>query len=523
MAETVDRAISERKDELKKLSAWQKAILDSSAYGVISTDTEGVIATFNRTAEICLGYSAAEMIGKQTPKIIHDLDEVVEYAQVLTEELGTAIEPGFEVFVARARLGKIDNREWTYIRKDGSTFPVHLSVTAIRDDDQEIVGFLGTFVDLTERKAAQAVIRESESRYTTLLDNSSDAIMIGDADRRIIECNAAAAKIFGGSPQQIIGMCIEDLSPEYQTDGKNSTSKAEKIIQQTFGGETPFFEWRHKTLDGRPFDVEVRLNTVRMVNVPYWLATIRDVTERKRDEAERAHLIKELELRNSEMERFTYTISHELKSPLVTISGFTGMLQNDVAAGDEKKLSEHIGYINTAVKTMSSLLEELLELSRIGRVTHERETVALGELAGQIVESIKSQGQDRNIGFEIEADIPQVYCDVSRIKDVYKNLVGNALKFTPDEPGALIRIGSRRQDDELVFYVQDNGIGIDPEYQDRIFGLFERLSPGIEGTGVGLTLVQRIIEDHNGRLWVESEGEGKGSTFCFTLPTTSED
>ena len=516
------KTVSQHQNDVNSLSAWQQAILDSSEYGIISTDTKGVIATFNRTSEILLGYKAEEMIGIQTPAIIHDPDEVKEYAELLSKELSQKIEPGFEVFVAKTRLGMIDEREWLYVRKDGSTFPVHLTVTAIRGADQEIIGFLGTFFDLSERKAIQVNLRESESRYEALFDSASDAIVLGGVDGRFIECNPAALTIFGCTHQQIIGKSIASFSPEYQPDGELSNDKARTIIVATLRGQPQFFEWRHTRFDGTPFDTEVSLNAVTINNVPHLLGTIRDITDRKKADEERSLLIKELEIKNAEMERFTYTISHELKTPLVTIAGFAGILQSDVNTGTIEKLPDHVRQITTAVDTMSILLNELLELSRIGRVTNQYERVELGELAQVVVEAASLRAGERNITFEIAPDIPEFWGDKSRLQEVLKNLIGNTVKFSAKQPEVFVKIGSRKQLDEEVFYVQDNGIGIDPAYRDRIFGLFERLNPKIEGTGVGLALVQRILEDHGGRIWVESEGTGTGSTFCFTIPESKD-
>lgn len=518
----IDKTVSQHQYDLNSLSAWQQAILDSSEYGIISTDTKGVIATFNRTAETLLGYKAEEMIGIQSPSIIHDPDEVSEYADLLSEELGYKIEPGFEVFVAKTRLGIIDEREWLYLRKDGSTFPVHLSVTAIREADQEIIGFLGTFFDLSERNTIQANLRESESRYGALFDSASDAIVLGGVDGSFIECNPSALTIFGCKKDQIIGSNIANFSPEYQPDGKLSSEKAKTIIGATQSGESQFFEWRHTRFDGTPFDTEVSLNAVTIDNVPHILGTIRDITDRKKADEERSLLITELEIKNAEMERFTYTISHELKSPLVTIAGFAGILQSDVNAGTTEKLPDHVLQITTAIDTMSDLLNELLELSRIGRVTNKHEKVRLNELAQTVVDAVRLQAGKRNIAFEIAPGIPEVWGDLSGLKEVLKNLIENAVKFSANQSDALVKIGSCKQLDEEIFYVQDNGIGIDPAYQDRIFGLFERLNPKIGGTGVGLALVQRILEDHGGRIWVESEGTGTGSTFCFTLPESKD-
>lgn len=232
-------------------------------------------------------------------------------------------------------------------------------------------------------------------------------------------------------------------------------------------------------------------------------------------EAERTRLIDELEIKNAELERFVYTVSHELKSPLVTIAGFSGMLKRDIATGDRGKLEADIERINSAVATMSRLLDDLLELSRIGRVTSAPVSVPLAELASEVVRNVKSRPALAETVIEIEPDLPVIVGDRERLREVLQNLVENAIKFCKDEPR--IEIGSRRQAGEEVIFVKDNGPGIEPEYQEKVFDLFERLDHSIEGTGIGLARVHRIIEEHGGRVWVESEGSGKGSSFCFSI------
>ena len=518
----MNRTFLQHQNELNSLSAWQQAILDSSEYGIISTDTEGVIATFNRTSEEMLGYRADEMIGINTPVTIHDPVEVEQYARQLSDELGREIEPGFEVFVAKGRLGMIDNREWTYVRKDGSTFPVNLSVTAIRGADQEIVGFLGTFLDLSERKASQAILRESESRYRTLFDSAIDGMVLISDEGRIIECNPAGSRGLGVTQEQIVGKTILDFSPQYQPDRQPSSDKIKAIIAAALKGASQFFEWRYLNADGAQFDAEVSLNAVTIGNEPHLLGAIRDITDRKKAEEDRSRLIDELEKSNTEKERFNYTISHELKTPLVTIAGFAGMLQREAEAGDSEKLPGHIRQINDAVATMADLLDELLELSRINRIISRHEPIALDEIAREVVQSIELLQGKKDHVIEIEPDMPPAVGDKPRLQLVLKNLLENAIKFSGDRQNVHIKIGYREEQAGMVYYVQDNGIGIDPAYQDRIFGLFERLNPKVQGTGVGLALAHRIIEDHGGRIWVESNGAGSGSTFCFTLAALEE-
>jgi signal transduction histidine kinase len=230
--------------------------------------------------------------------------------------------------------------------------------------------------------------------------------------------------------------------------------------------------------------------------------------------AERA----DLAAKNAELERFTYTVSHDLKSPLVTIRGFAGLAGTDLAAGDPARVRQDLGRIVAAADKMHRLLEDLLELSRVGRVVHPPEDVSLGDLAREAVELVKAQPGRSHVVVEIAPDLPVVRADRRRLLEALQNLVENAAKFAAAGREPRITIGAREDGDETVFFVRDNGRGIEPRFLEKVFDLFEKLDPGVEGTGVGLALVRRIVEAHGGRTWAESEGPGHGATFCFTLP-----
>jgi signal transduction histidine kinase len=244
----------------------------------------------------------------------------------------------------------------------------------------------------------------------------------------------------------------------------------------------------------------------------------KEIDERQRMEEERERLITELEARSAEMERFTYTVSHDLKSPLITIQGFLGLLEKDAMAGDIVQMQRDITYIRAAASTMQRLLNELLELSRIGRVLNPLTEVSLSELAQEAVTLVSGQITARGVQVHIAPDLPVVVGDRPRLLEVLQNLLDNAVKFMGAQPQPCINFGVRHDAEETVYYVRDNGVGIAPRYHDKVFGLFERLDGASDGTGIGLTLVKRIIEVHGGRIWVESDGKGDGSTFCFTVP-----
>jgi signal transduction histidine kinase len=235
---------------------------------------------------------------------------------------------------------------------------------------------------------------------------------------------------------------------------------------------------------------------------------------------EREEVSSELESKNAELERFAYTVSHDLKSPLVTITGFLGLLGRDLAAKDTESATRDIEKIRLAADTMARLLEELLELSRIGRVVGELVSCNMTEIAGHALQMLETEINNQGIEIEIE-DMPEVRGDRTRLIEVYQNLLENAVKFMGEQQSPRVQVGSITEKGKTSFYVRDNGIGISEEYHQLVFELFERLKPDVEGTGVGLTLVKRIVEVHGGDIRVESEGIGQGCTIWFTLQTTA--
>ena len=237
--------------------------------------------------------------------------------------------------------------------------------------------------------------------------------------------------------------------------------------------------------------------------------------------AERQILVAELESKNAELEQFTYTVSHDLKSPLITIQGYLGFIEQDAETGNRERMKADIERITQATRKMNRLLTELLELSRIGRVINPSENVPFEEIVQEALSIVQGQLDARHVRVTVSQPLPVIHGDRARLVEVVQNLVDNAAKFTSNQPQPHIEIGWRGTDPEgkPIFFVRDNGIGIQPRYQERIFGLFNKLDTQTDGTGVGLALVKRIVQVHGGTIWVESDGLGKGSTFCFTLAT----
>jgi len=263
--------------------------------------------------------------------------------------------------------------------------------------------------------------------------------------------------------------------------------------------------------------------TVNMVtrNLRHALDSAQEQNEARQRAEEQLHeLVRELKEKNTELEQFTYTVSHDLKAPLITIRGFLGLLKQDIAESKQERIFNDLNRIDDATEKMNRLLSELLELSRIGRLMNAPQPVAMEEIVKDALNIVHGRIQSRGITVQTQPNLPIVHGDRQRLTEVLQNLLDNAAKFMGDHTNPLIEIGQHGEDAEggqTIFFVKDNGVGIAPEYHERVFGLFNKLDPNVDGTGIGLALVKRIIEFHKGRIWVEST-LGAGSTFYFTLP-----
>ena len=369
-----------------------------------------------------------------------------------------------------------------------------------------------------------AILKESEIKYRELYDTMVQGVIYRNENGEITSANRAAEDILGLSLEQMQSKA--DINQTWDAINEDGTPIADNAFPtikalRTGTGVDNF-------VMGVFHPVEKKYRWILVSSKP-WIktgsssakqafSTFTDITDRKRAEEEREKLIKELEVKNTELERFVYTISHELKTPLVTIAGFSGILMDDVESNHIENLANHVEHITKAVNYMAALLDDLLEISRIGRVNYQPEKIKLNHLAEEVADLIKSRPGLGDITVEIADDLPIVYGDRLRLLEVLQNLIGNAVKFRSDQHTPHIEIGLRKDKSDTIIFVRDNGQGIDPAYHERIFSLFERLDPKVEGTGVGLAIVHRILEEHGGRVWVESEGVGRGSTFCFAIP-----
>lgn len=406
---------------------------------------------------------------------------------------------------------------------EGNTIVLLTSKIPLRSSKGEILGVLGTYMDITERKRIEKALRESEERFRTLFESSRDAMMtIVPPSWRFGSGNSAAIEMFGAKDEsEFTSLGPLDVSPELQPDGLLSADKARGMIEIARLEGSNYFEWMHKRLSGETFPATVLLTRMELLGETIIQATVRDISDQKRAEEElRQHqdhmevLVRE---RTAEMERFIYTVSHDLRSPLVTMGGFVGLLKEDLENGDALRASSDLLTMSESITKMDRLLVDTLELSRIGRVVNPPADVSFGEIVKEALRQTAERTKSQDIAIYVAEDMPKVRVDTPRIEEVLVNLIENSVKYMGGMERPKIEIGFRKDDEETVFFIKDNGIGIDPKEHEKVFGLFYKVDRTSEGTGVGLAIVKRIIEVHGGRIWIESE-LGKGCTVCFTLP-----
>ena len=295
-----------------------------------------------------------------------------------------------------------------------------------------------------------------------------------------------------------------------------TTGQYDTIYQKWFGGfEERHIDWQIVTKFGMA--AAILIIVVMTWNLMLKRQVAAQIRHLEAEIAQRKLMEEALQKQNAELERFTYTVSHDLKSPLITIKSFAGSLVKDLEKGNTQRLVADLQRISTAADKMNDLLRDLLQLSRVGRIINPPEEVELNQLVGEVLTHLAGLVQAGRVSIIVQPGLPRVLCDRQRINEVLQNLVENAIKYMGAQAEPQILVGMRHAEGKDIFFVQDNGIGVEEKYQQLIFGLFNKLNPKSEGTGIGLALVKRIVEVHGGRVWVESAGLGQGSTFCFTL------
>lgn len=378
-----------------------------------------------------------------------------------------------------------------------------------------------------EREAAAEALRESEARMGKVIEAAPEVMLIVNPEGRMTVANAEAERVFGYTKQELLGQGIEMLLPERLRDvhAGHRQNYAQAPRTRMMGKGTELVARRK---DGSEFPVEISLSPLVGAQGVLTISSIRDITVRKRAEEEIHKLNEELEQRveartaelqasNTELEAFTYSVSHDLRAPLRHIDGFSRILLEEFGPQLDSTALHHLQRIRQGTQRMGLLVDDLLNLSRVGRAELSMQVTGLNSLADDAFAHLQPEMEGRNIEWKI-GRLPFVECDASMMKQVFLNLLSNAIKFTRTREHPVIQVDQTILDAQPVVFVRDNGVGFSMKYADKLFGVFQRLhrQEDFQGTGVGLATVQRIVHKHGGRVWAEAELD-KGATFYFTL------
>jgi PAS domain S-box-containing protein len=530
----VEQGLQEVQQPLLKAGALQDAIFNSANFSSIATDAQGVIQIFNVGAERMLGYTAADVVDKITPAGISDAQEVIARAAALSLELDTPITPGFEALVFKASRGIEDIYELTYIRKDGSRFPAIVSVTALRDAQDKVIGYLLIGTDNTARKRVEAEqalldqrLRDQQFYTRSLIESNIDALMTTDPRGIISDVNQQMEALTGCTRDELIGAPFKN----YFTDPERAEAAITRVLRE---GKVTNYELTAHARDGKETVVSYNATTFhdRDRKLQGVFAAARDVTDRKQFEHTLQVNNVELESAKAAAEKanlaksdFLSSMSHELRTPLNAVLGFAQLMASDTPPpSSAQKLS--IDQILQAGWYLLRLINEILDLAMIesGKVTLSQESMSLTDVLQDCQAMIEPQAQKR----EIQMTFPRfdnlfyVHADRTRVKQVMINLLSNAIKYNRIG-GAVIVECVPSAENRVRVSVKDTGAGLAPEQLAQLFQPFNRLGQETsteEGTGIGLVVTKQLVELMGGVIGVESS-VGAGSVFWFELAAAS--
>jgi PAS domain S-box-containing protein len=536
-------------EPLLKTGALQSAIFNSANFSSIATDAKGVIQIFNVGAERMLGYTAAEVMNKITPAEISDPQEVIARAKALSVELGTPITPGFEALVFKASRGIEDIYELTYIRKDRSRFPAVVSVTALRDAQDAIIGYLLIGTDNTARKQVEEERMKLDQRlrdqhfYTrSLIESNIDALMTTDPRGIITDINKQMEALTGCTRDELIGAPFKN----YFTDPGRAEAGINRVLNE---GRVTNYELTARARDGSLTVVSYNASTFhdrdRVLQGVF--ASARDVTELKRIDQALQQKNVELEAASRLKSEFLANMSHELRTPLNAIIGFSEVLRDGLLGELTDQQRGFISDIFSSGKHLLSLINDILDLSKVeaGKMTLDLEPVPVSSLFANSISIIREKAAARRIRLDLDApeELGSIQADSRKVKQIVYNLLSNAVKFSVDGgkvtlratrvpreelgrlsgpwPGRGFPVVGNEFPEFLKISVTDSGIGISSEGLEHLFAPFSQIDSGLarkfEGTGLGLAMVKLLAELHGGTVAAES-AVGEGSCFMVWLP-----
>jgi PAS domain S-box-containing protein len=500
-----DRDITERKraeETLKESEKKYRSVIDNVQDVFYRSDKSGRLIMSSPSGARVFGYeSTEEMLGLPLETFWQNPHE---RATVLSKIRET---------------GQVNDYEATFVRKDGTAFPVSITAHFYYDEAGAPQGTEGIIRDITERKRAEQALRESEERFRLFMHHFPGLAYIKDSATRVLFANQGFMTYLNTAPSEILGKINQDIFPTEFADRSAADDRRvlesgqSEEIEEYYGGHI----WStYKFVLPQPD------------RAPLLGGFTLDITERKLAEEEIRRLNDELEQRvaertaqleaaNKELEAFAYSVSHDLRAPLRAMDGFSRILLEDYSAQLLPEAERYLQIVRENAQQMGRLIDDLLAFSRLSRQALNKQAIATGDLVRQVLADLGAERKGRQVEI-IMGELPPCQADPGLLRQVWMNLLSNALKFTRGRELARIEIAWQEQDGESVYYVRDNGAGFDMQYADKLFGVFQRLhrSEDYDGTGVGLAIVQRIVRRHGGRVWAEGEPD-HGATFYFAL------
>jgi PAS domain S-box-containing protein len=489
--------------ESKEFEARYRGLLEAAPDAMVVVNVSEEIVLLNVQAEKQFGYSRDELVGQKVKNIIPKgfaermiADGTRSAADALAQQIGTGIE----------LIGR---------RKDGSEFPLEIMLSPLESAEGILV--TAAIRDISVRKEAETHLAQMEGRYRGLLEAAPDAMVVVNVSEEIVLLNVQAEKQFGYSRDELVGQQVKNIIPEGFAErmiADGTRSAADALAQQIGTG----IELVGRRKDGSEFPLEIMLSPLESAEGILVTAAIRDISERKNSEQHLMKTVGELKRSNEELQQFAYVSSHDLQEPLRMVASYTQLLAKRYKGRLDPDADEFIAFAVDGCNRMQGLIQDLLAYSRAG---------ANGKAFCEVSGEDALQGALTNLRITIEQSgavvshdsLPAIKTDGTQLTQVFQNLVGNAIKYRSAEAPHVHVSATKNGDNEWIFSVRDNGMGIAPQYFERIFILFQRLHGRneFEGTGIGLAICKKVLERLGGRIWVESQPE-KGSTFYFALP-----
>lgn len=483
----------------RRVESSFRSLVDHASEGIFVADAQGRCTEVNAAGCKLLGMGREEILGRAVADLMpaEDLPRLTRARE-------------------RVYAGETEQARWTLLHKDGTPIPVDIVANVLPDG--LLLAFVGDARPAIEAASKlRAKEQESAERVERVLAAAPDAMLVVDERGRVVQANDQAVKLFGHSMEELLAIDVEALIPEqFRATHRDRRGHFRTTpVARPMGGSNAALTALRK--DGTEFPADISLSPLRTGDGPLAIASVRDATERREQEAALRRAIETAESANRELEAFSYSVAHDLRSPIRAMDAFALATIEDFGAELPSEAQSNLERIRVNARRMGELIDDLLSLARVSRAGLARQSLDLGTIANEVIRSLEQTNPSRHVTFHVSEEM-QTTGDPRLLQVLLENLLGNAWKFTSKKDVAHVDVGVTTEDGERVFLVRDDGAGFGMRYAGKLFGVFQRLhrASEFEGTGIGLATVDRIVRKHGGRVWAKSE-EGRGATFFFSL------